>query len=150
MSHICTGGTPHRVRPRPAAARTSSTPTRSTWSTWSEGSSPEPGCPLCPPGLRVVDRSRCDAAFRRLALAAGGSELGGSEEFELSIDAAAATRRSPGQPVDQLAPRVDQLVLDLLPVGVQPDRVGVVAQLLALRLDQRVLIGQQPLLAGQQ
>ena len=35
-------------------------------------------------------------------------------------------------------------------VGVQPDRVGVVAQLLALRLDQRVLIGQQPLPADQQ
>ena len=55
-----------------------------------------------------------------------------------------------GQPVDELFLRVDQLVLDLRPVGVQSDRVGVVAQLLALRLDQRVLIGQQPLLAGQQ
>src|SRR5664280_1677353 len=84
----------HRGEPLMGATSASGCPhvehsagsTRSTWSTWSEGSSPEPSRPVWPPGLRVVDRSRCDAAFRRLALAAGGSELGGSEEFELSID----------------------------------------------------------------
>ena len=89
MSHICTG-----VNPSSGAASASGCPhvehsagsIDSTWSTLSETSRPEPGCPLCPPGLRVLDRSRCDAAFRRLALAAGGSELGGREEFELSID----------------------------------------------------------------
>jgi len=54
------------------------------------------------------------------------------------------------QPVDQLHLRVDQLVLDLRPVGVQADDFRVVAQLLTLRLDQPVLIGQQPFLAGQQ
>src|SRR5664280_1973317 len=114
MSHICTG-----VNPSSGAASSSGCPhvehsggpTRSTWSTWSEGSSPEPSRPVWPPGLRVVDRSRCDAAFRRLALAARGTELGGRKEFELSID---SRRRS--QPVDQLALRVDQLVLDLRPV----------------------------------
>jgi hypothetical protein len=54
------------------------------------------------------------------------------------------------KPSSLSASRVDRLVLDLRPVGVQPDHVGVVAQLLALRLDQPVLIGQQPLLTGQQ
>ena len=89
MSHLCTG-----VNPSSGAALSNGCPhvehsvgsTRSTWSTWLEGASPEPSRPVWPPGLRVLDRSRCETALRRLALAAGGSELGGSEEFELSID----------------------------------------------------------------
>ncbi|HEX7461720.1 MAG TPA: hypothetical protein VF317_06075 [Dermatophilaceae bacterium] len=93
----------------------------------------------------MVDRSRCDAAFRRLALAAGGSELGGREEFELSIDsrrrdsAFSAVSRSIGSPCESTSWSW---------TCARSTCSRTVAQLLALRLDQRALADRQLVLAG--
>src|SRR5450756_358395 len=153
MSHICTGVNPHRVRPRPAAARTSSTPPVRPVRPGRRGRKPPDPSRGARSARRACEWWTVPAATPPSAAwpwPRADPSSAAARSSSCPSTAAAATRRSPGQPVDQLAPRVDQLVLDLLPVGVQPDRVGVVAQLLALRLDQRVLIGQQPLLAGQQ
>ena len=79
------------------------------------------------------------------------SELGGSEEFELSIDsrrlssAFSAVSRSISSPCDSTS-----WSWTCARSACKRTTLRIVAQLLTLRLDQPVLIGQQPFLAGQQ
>ena len=104
MSQICV-----QLLPAPSAAPVSSAPHPEHSAGGSAcsvrpgsraGSSPDPGWPGWPPGVRSLDRTRCETAFFRLALASIESFDGGIEEFVESF----ALGRASG-PARPLTPR---------------------------------------------